>query len=420
MDGRDVVTFSNGARIVFDPMPGLRTAGVGVFLGAGARREPDDRCGLAHFLEHMAFKGASGLSAQAIAEAVEARGGVINAATGYEMTNYFVRCLSADAPEMLDLALSMVFAPDHPEEEIEREKGVVLQEMGEALDQPDDLVFELIQKASYAGHPLGRPILGHKDTLKAIRRRDLIDFADTNYAPHSTVIAVAGAFDRAAMLEIAETWTGSRPGRAAPSDVPPAPAHSVLEAEVRTLEQCHLVMARRTVSAVSPDRFAVRIFAEILGGGMASRLFQELREARGLAYTIDASCDQHSDCGRVSVYAGCDGRDAGELVRLTDAIWNDLASQGPTPAELARAKAVAAAQFAMAAEAPSARASTAAYELLTFNRTISVEETLAQIHAVTADDVRRAGQQMLREARLASAVGPAEGRAAAEAFVASG
>lgn len=419
MDSREVITFNNGARVVFDAMPRLRTAAVGVFLGAGARHEADAHSGLAHFLEHMAFKGAAGLSAQQIAETVEARGGVINAATGYEMTNYFVRCLTPDAPDMLDLALSMVFAPDHPEGEIEREKGVVLQEMGEALDQPDDLVFELIQKACYPGHPLGRPILGEKDTLKAIQRRDLIGFAEDNYSPRRTVISVAGAFDRDAIIARAERWLGSRDDRPSVASVAPLESKPDVQGEVRKLEQCHLVMARRTSSATSPSRFASRIFAEILGGGMASRLFQEVREARGLAYTIDAACDQHSDCGRVSVYAGCDAGDAADVVKLTDEIWKDLASKGPTQAELDRAKAIAAAQFAMAAEAPAARAGSAAYELLTFDRTISVEETLGHIAAVTTEDVRQAGLQMLAGAPLASAVGPKAGLAAAEAFVSS-
>jgi len=418
-DAREVVTLNNGARVVFDPMPGLRTAAVGVFLSAGARHESDAHSGLAHFLEHMAFKGASGLSAQQIAEAVEARGGVINAATGYEMTNYFVRCLTPDAPDMLDLALSMVFAPDHPEGEIEREKGVVLQEMGEALDQPDDLVFELIQQACYAGHPLGRAILGEKDTLKALTRGDLIDFAQQNYSPRRTVVSVAGAFDRGEILARAERWLGGRPDLPTPASEAPATAVSGVRGEVRKLEQCHIVLARPTISAKAPTRFAARIFAEVLGGGMASRLFQQVREARGLAYTIDAACEQHSDAGRVSVYAGCDPGDAADVAKLTADIWADLANAGPTQAELDRAKAIAAAQFAMAAEAPAARAGSAAYELLTFERTVTVEETLRHIAAVTIEDVSQVGRDMMAGPALASAVGPKAGLAAAEAFVSS-
>ncbi len=415
-DAREVIQLPNGARIVFDTMPNLRTSAVGVFLAAGARHESDERNGLAHFLEHMAFKSAAGRNAREIAEAVEARGGVMNASTGYELTNYFVRCLSPDAPEMLDVALSLAFGPDHPLDEIEREKGVVRQEIGEAADQPDDLVFELAQVASYPGHALGRPILGTEQTLDTIRRDDLVGFA-ANYSPQRTVVSVAGAFDRDAVLSVVNRWLAARKGEPAPASTAPALGATALRVEQRKLEQSHLVLARRTVSATSPDRFAARIFAEIFGGGMASRLFQDVREARGLAYTIDASCDQHSDCGRISVYAGSDPKDAAEVVKITSDIWGDMATAGPTESELARAKAVAAAQFAMSAEAPAARAGSAAYELLTFNRLVSVEEVLGHIDNVTIADVRRVAAETLSNPGIASAVGPKAGLAAAEAFV---
>ncbi|MEQ1609461.1 MAG: pitrilysin family protein [Hyphomonadaceae bacterium] len=416
-DVREVITLPNGARVVFDAMPNLRTSAVGVFLAAGARHESDERNGLAHFLEHMAFKSANGLSAREIAEAVEARGGVMNASTGYELTNYFVRCLAPDAPDMLDVALALAFGPDHPPEEIEREKGVVRQEIGEAADQPDDLVFELAQMASYPDHPLGRPILGTEQTLDTIGRDDLVGFGLRNYSPQRTVVSVAGRFDRDAVLGVVNRWLASRNGDPAPKAIAPADGAAALRTETRKLEQSHIVLARRTVSATSPDRFAARIFAEIFGGGMASRLFQDVREARGLAYTIDASCDQHSDCGRISVYAGCDAKDAAEVVRITQDIWADLAIAGPTEVELARAKAIAAAQFAMSAEAPAARAGSAAYELLTFDRLVSVEEVLGYIDAVTIADVRGVAAKSLSNPGIASAVGPKAGLAAAEAFV---
>jgi predicted Zn-dependent peptidase len=398
-------------------MPGLSTAAVGVFLGAGARYESADRNGLAHFLEHMAFKGAAGRSAREIAETVEARGATMNAATDYERTSYFVRCLAADAPAMLDVAMSLVFAPDHALEEIEREKGVVLQEIGEAADQPDDLVFELAQAASFPDHALGRPVLGVEATLRSIGRDDLTTFAESNYTPRRTVISVAGAFDRGAIEEVVQRWVGQRSGVLSSNHPPPGLAAPGLRTESRRLEQCHLVLARPTVSAMSDDRFAARIFAEIFGGGMASRLFQEIREARGLAYTIDASCDQYSDAGRISVYAGCASSDARQVASLTAGIWSDLAASGPTEAELSRAKAIAAAQFAMAAEAPAMRAGSAAYELLTFDRLISVGDVLKRIDAVTVADVARIARGSLAQPPIAAAVGPKAGLAAAEAFV---
>ena len=417
MDNRDVITLPNGARIVFDAMPGLRTASVGVYLGAGARHEPAERNGLAHFLEHMAFKGAAGCTAREIAEAVEARGASMNAATDYERTSYFVRCLSADAPQMLDVALSLVFAPDLPPEEIEREKFVVLQEIGEAADQPDDLVMELAQTASFPDHALGRPILGVEATLQSITREDLIWFAAASYVPRRTVVSVAGSFDRAAIEAVARRWLEPRAALAAQSMLAPVQPKPHAATVSRKLEQTHLVLAHPGPSALSHDRFAARIFAEIFGGGMASRLFQDVRESRGLAYTIDASAEQYSDAGRISVFAGCAPGDALEVGQITRDIWADIAAKGPTEAEMSRARAVAAAGYAMAAEAPSARAGSAAYELLAFDRLIAIEDVLRQIDSVTIADVSRIAAQSLAGPPIAAAVGPKAGLAAAEAFV---
>lgn len=415
---REVVTLGNGARIVFDPMPHLGSAAVGVWVGAGARHEPAERNGLAHFLEHMAFKGAKGRDARGIADAVEARGAALNASTEYERTGYYVRCLASDAPGMLDIALSLVLAPDHPEGEIERERGVVLQEIGEAADQPDDLVFELAQAACFAGHALGRPILGTAQTLANVGRDDLFGFAQLNYAPGRTVVAVSGSYDRAAVEAVARGWLEGRKAFAQAQTPAPAFEASSARTATRKLEQCHLVMVRGGPGAASPDRFAARAFAEIFGGGMASRLFQDVREARGLAYSIDASCDQYTDVGRVSVYAGCAPRDAAEVVRITSGIWNDLAANGPTAAELDRAKAVMKAGFVMAIEAPASRAGSAAYELLTFDRLIENEEVLGNIDAVTSDDVRRMAANAVNGPSVAAAVGPKAGLAAAEQFAA--
>jgi predicted Zn-dependent peptidase len=412
---RDVITLPNGARIVFDAMPHLATASVGVWLGAGARHESDDRNGLAHFLEHMAFKAAGGRNARELAEHVEARGAVMNATTDYERTNYFVRCLAEDAPDMLDIALSLPFAPEHPPEEIPREKGVVLQEIGEAADQPDDLVFDLAQSASFPGHPLGRAILGVEKTLKKVTRDDLFGFAAANYGPSRTVVSVAGAFDRSAVESVARRWLEDR--KAAASAVGAAPtSQSGAKTASRDLEQLHLVMARPGPNATAANRFAARIFAEIFGGGMASRLFQQVREDRGLAYSIDASCEQYSDAGRISVYAGCAPEDAAEIARITHAIWGELAASGPTAAELARAKAVMKASFAMAAEGPAARAGSAAYELLAFGRLVNIDEVLSLIEAVSIADVATIAADAMAAPAVAAAVGPKSGLGASEIF----
>ncbi len=376
-----------------------------------------NRNGLAHFLEHMAFKSAGGRNALQIAEDVEARGAVMNAATEYERTSYTVRCLRDDAPDMLGIALSLVFAPDHPKGEISREKNVVLQEIGESADQPDDLVFELSQTANYGNHPLGRPVLGTAETLDGIIRDDLFEFAATNYTPARTVISIAGAYEMSAVEDIARKWLSVRAAQTAPLIEPAKPPAKTALVEVRDIEQCHLVLSRPAPAATSDNRFAARLFSEIFGGGMASRLFQKVREERGLAYSIDSACDQYSDAGRLNVYAGCAPEDAMEVVRITAGIWNDLATAGPTEAELARAKAVMKAHFAMSAEAPAMRAGSAAYELLAFNRLVGIEEILDRIGAVARSDVQRIAAEAVAGPASAAAVGPRTGVGAAEAFL---
>jgi predicted Zn-dependent peptidase len=231
------------------------------------------------------------------------------------------------------------------------------------------------------------------------------------------VVSVAGAFDRAAIEAVSRKWLEQRPAQTARSAVAPGQAKARAATVSRKLEQTHLVLAHPGPHALSDDRFAARFFAEIFGGGMASRLFQDVRESRGLAYTIDASAEQYSDAGRISVFAGCAPGDAAEVVAVTRGIWADLASKGPTDAEMSRARAVAAASNAMAAEAPAARAGGAAYELLAFDRLIAIEDVLRRIDSVTSADVARIARAALSAPPIAAAVGPKAGLAAAEAFV---
>ncbi|MEM6625910.1 MAG: pitrilysin family protein [Pseudomonadota bacterium] len=412
---RSLKTLPNGARIVMDPMPSVATAAVGVWIGAGARHEPAKLNGLAHFLEHMAFKGAGGRDARQIAERVEARGAVMNAATDYERTGYFVRCLKADAADMLSVALDLALDADLPEGEMERERNVVLQEIGEAADQPDDLVFELAQTKAYPDHALGRPILGERATLNAVTRDDLAGFVRSNYQAPRVVVSVAGAFDANEIEDLASVRLSVLGSDAGEKETPPAFGAGVAT-RARDLEQTHLVLSRPAPSALSEGRFAARAFAEIFGGGMASRLFQEVRETRGLAYAVDAYYETYSDAGRLNVYAGCAPEDAEDVVGLTSDIWADLAANGPSDQELERAKATLAAQFAMAAEAPAARAGSAAYEALTHGRLVSLEETLSRIDDISVSDVTQAAANALSGGAVAASVGPKLGLDAAGRF----
>lgn len=414
-DNRELVTFPNGARLVLDPMPHLQTASVGVWIDAGARDETMHNNGIAHLLEHMAFKGAGGFGARELVERVEDRGGVMNASTGYERTGFYVRCLAEDASDMLGISAGLALDQQLPEDELEREKGVVIQEIGEASDQAEDLVFELAQAASWPDHALGRSVLGTEESLKDISCQQLAGFVANHYVANRIVMSVAGGFDRDAILAQADKWleplsAGKTPDRSMPS------AGNGAVVQERDTEQAHLVLSFPAPDSKTENRFAARLFEEIFGGGMSSRLYQEVREKRGLAYTIDAEFDSYSDTGRFNVYCGCDPADTMEVQKIVRDLWLEFASKGPTQAELNRAIAVQKAQFAMSSEGPAARASSGSYELFTFDRLINLSEALKMIDTVSLNDVKQCVENSVSGMPTASCVGPATSLDAAHFF----
>lgn len=411
----ELVRLPNGLRVALDPMPGLATAAVGVWQRVGARWENAEQNGVAHLFEHMAFKGAGERDARRFAEAIENVGGVMNAATSYERTAYFARVLAENAPFALEMIADVLFAPHWAPGDLEKEKGVVAQERGEAFDDPDDRVFELHQAALYPDQPLGRPILGEEETLRDLTVADLAAFREAHLSPERVVISVAGAFDRNAMLDaIANRFGGLE--RKPEVRMKAAHAHVGAVDETRALEQTHLVFSWPSPAAGADQMFAARLLAEIFGGGMASRLFQEVRENRGLVYAIDAFLDTYEDDGRLCVYAGCadeNARDVAEIVRDQLAA---LAEHGPTNAELHRAKAVAGSQLAMGMEAPAARAEVHAARVFLRDRLIPMSEFKAKLDAITADEVRAIAQAALAGPGCVAAIGPKAGHGAIGAF----
>jgi predicted Zn-dependent peptidase len=407
---------TNGVRVIADPMPGLESLALSVVIRGGARWETPETAGWAHMLEHMVFKGAGGRSARDIVEAIEEEGGQINAATGQERTSYQVRCLKGGLPLAMAVIADLVRRPTLDEAELEREKDVIAQEIAEAADQPDDLVFDLALKAVYGDHPLGRPILGRVESLAPARRTTLSAFHQALYAPDRLVVSAAGAIDEDELLRLAEALFADMPTRAGPL-APTAPAFLGQHArERRKLEQAHLVMMLPGVDRRHPDLYAQGAFVEILGGGMSSRLFQEAREARGLAYAIDAYEDAYDDAGIVGVYAGVGADKAVETARLSAEILKALA-QDATPGELGRAKAQVRAGYFMRREQPLARAEQNAAQVLFFDRTLPPTEVASHIDGVDLEDLRRVGERMVSGARSATAVlGPAPAQDAGRAF----
>jgi len=405
----------NGVRVALDPMPGLGTAALGVWQRVGARWERPEHNGVAHLFEHMAFKGAGARDARQFAEAAENVGAMLNAGTSYERTSYYARILAGQAPFALELIADILFAPHWSPEDLEKEKGVVAQERGEAFDIPDDQLFELHQAALYPDQPLGRPILGEEATLANVSVETLAAFRDAHLSPERVVIAIAGAFDRSAFLDAVEHRFGGLQPKPAQDRLPARPAPGRI-AEARKLEQTHLAFSWAAPPAGADAQFAARLMSEIFGGGMSSRLFQEVRETRGLVYAVESFLDSFEDDGRLIVYAGCSSENAGAVAEIVTEQLASLAASGPSAAELQRAKAISAAQLLMGAEAPSARAEARASQVLLRDRLMPFEDVAARIEAVTVEEIQTQARLALAGPACAAVIGPKAGHGALRAF----
>jgi len=396
-------TLGNGVRIICDPMPGLETLALSVVAGRGAASEDVARSGWSHLLEHMVFKGAGKRSARDIVEVIESQGGNINAATGYERTSFQVRALAGGLPLGMEVLADLVLRPTLDGEDLAREKGVVAQEIAEAADTPDDLVFELAQAAAFAGQPHGRPVLGTVKSLKPADPVSLEAWRAALYAPDRLVISAAGAVDEDELLALAEAAFGDQPPTEG-ADAPQAPEFRAGHAaKTRKLEQAHLVLLSPAFGAKDDDYFALRLFVEMLGGGMSSRLFQEAREKLGLAYAVDAWSDTYADAGMMGIYAGCAAADAAPLARVCAREVLAL-TRGPGDAELARAKAQLKAHLFMSREQPLNRAETSAGQALLFGHLYAPGDMARAIDAISPGDITRVGQRLLSPGLTAGSV----------------
>jgi predicted Zn-dependent peptidase len=414
-----VHTLGNGVRVVCDPMPGLQTVALSVVAGRGARGEDESRSGWSHLLEHMVFKGAGGRSAREIVEVIEAQGGNINAATGYERTSFQIRALAGGLDLGSAVIADLVQRPTLNEGDLTREKQVVAQEIAEAADAPDDLVFELAQTAAYEGQPLGRPILGTPQSIGTATPQSLSAWRASLYGPDTLVVSAAGAVDEDDLLRLAERDFGQSGDVAQPNAQEPAHFVGGQRPVAKKLEQANLVLLLPAVGVMDKAYFALRLLAEILGGGMASRLFQEAREKRGLAYAIDAYSETYADTGLLGVFAGCAAADAAELARVAAGeIAGMLKPVGE--AELARAKAQLKGAMFMGREGALARAEQAAGQVLLFDRTLAPAEVAAEVDAVTPADLVALTERILSHKRTAMAVlGPKAALKAGPAFEAA-
>ena len=393
-------TLPNGFRIVTEHMPGLMSASIGIWVQAGGRHERPEQNGIAHFLEHMAFKGTKTRSPLQIAEEIEDVGGYINAYTSKDMTAYYARVLSADVGLALDVISDIVLNPVFDPREIETERNVILQEIGQTLDTPDDIIFDWLQEVSYPDQPFGRTILGPAKRVGAFSQQDLINFVAQHYGPNQMILSAAGGVDHDDILTKAIELFGHLP-RHEPFQMLGADFLGGEKRKVKKLEQAHFTLSFEAPSYRAPDVYAAQIYGMALGGGMSSRLFQKVREENGLCYTIFAQSGAYEDTGQITIYAGTSSEEIASLAQLT---VEELkrAPQDMSSAEVERARVQLKAGLLMGLESPSSRAERLARLLAIYDRVPSLDEAIAKIDAVTCQDVREfaANMNMARSAMV--------------------
>ena len=394
-------TLPNGFRIVTEAMPGLQSASVGLWVEAGGRHETAEQNGIAHFLEHMAFKGTRRRSALRIAEEIEDVGGYINAYTSREMTAYYARVLSGDVLMALDVIADIVLNPLFRKADIETERHVILQEIGQALDTPDDIIFDWLHEVSYPDQSFGRTILGPEERVASFRKADFEGFTGTHYGPDQMILSAAGGVDHDAIVAAAERiFGGLKPVGKAGIDA--ARFVGGERREVKDLEQVHFALSFEGPSYRDDKVYTAQVYSMAMGGGMSSRLFQKIREDRGLCYSIYAQSAAYEDTGQITIYAGTSEAEIGELTKLTvDELKRAADDMGE--AEVARARAQLRAGLLMGLESPSSRAERNARLLSIWGRVPDVSEAVAKIDAVDTAAVRRYAAEM-SSARAALAI----------------
>src|SRR5215475_7988372 len=412
----EITRLESGLTIVTDTMPHLETAALGVWAGVGGRDEKPNEHGISHLLEHMAFKGTTKRNAREIVEEIEAVGGDLNAGTSTETTAYYARVMEADVPLTLDVRSDILGKPAFVPDELEREKSVIVQEIGAAQDTPDDVVFEHLNELCFPEQPMGRSLLGTANTLKRFDRDMLRGYLSTHYRGPDMVVAAAGAVDHKRVVEEVAQKFASFDATPAPKPAPAMFGKGGSRVVHRDLEQAHLTLALEGVPQTDLSLFSLQAFTNAIGGGMSSRLFQEVREKRGLCYSIYAFHAPYTDTGFFGLYTGTDPADAPEMMEVVvDVVTETVESL--TESEVARAKAQMKAGLLMALESCSSRAEQLARHILAYGRPQTLQEMVAKIDAVSVESTRNAARALLARSRPAVvALGSGRGLDSAVAF----
>ncbi len=401
-----VTRLENGLTVVTETMDRVETVSIGAYVATGTRNETEAENGASHFLEHMAFKGTHTRTAAEIAEAIEDVGGHINAYTAREQTAYYVKLLKEDlalgADIIGDILTNSTFAP----EELERERGVILQEIGQANDTPDDIIFDHFQLTAYPDQPMGRPVLGAEANIRAMARDQLTGYMHRHYAAGNTVIAAAGNLQHDTVVALARQHFAGLPS-AMPGPFAAGSYAGGEFREERELDQVHIVLGFPGVSYADPEYYPALLLSTLLGGGMSSRLFQEIREKRGLVYSIYSFAAPFLDSGLFGLYAGTGEDEAKELMPVTLEALRDV-QHTVTETELARARAQVKASLLMSLESSGSRCEQLARQMQVFGRVVPTAETVAKLQAVTVDSVQRVACRIFRGTPTLAAMGPAD------------
>ena len=400
-----VTRLPSGLTVVTERMDRVETVSLGAYVASGTRHELAEENGASHFLEHMAFKGTERRNATEIAEEIEAVGGHINAYTAREQTAFYVKLLKEDMALGADIIGDILSHSSFDPGELERERGVILQEIGQANDTPDDIIFDHFQETAFPSQPMGRPVLGTEPRIRGMKRDVLMAYMRRHYASANTVVAGAGNLEHDRFLELVQKHFSDLPAEAPPVALPGVYKGGEFR-EARDLDQVHIVLGFPSVAYGDPDYYPAMLLSTLLGGGMSSRLFQEVREKRGLVYSVYSFTAPYVDGGLFGIYAGTGESEAAELMPVTLDELHKVQT-GVTEAELARARAQVKASLLMSLESTGSRCEQLARQIQVFGRVIPTAETVGKIEAVTIDEVQRTAARIFRAAPTLAAMGPA-------------
>ena len=385
----------NGLVLITEAMPYVRSASVGIWIRSGSRHEPPDFNGISHFIEHMVFKGTERRSAEEIARSVDSVGGMLDAFTAKEMVCFNAKVLDEHLPIAFDVLSDMILRPRFAEEDIAKEKQVVLEELKMDQDNPDYLVHEIFTQSFWRGHPLGQPILGTRETVKRFSRDATLSCFRECFVPNNMVITAAGHLGHGRLMElVAREFADLPAGPGTAPHTPPRPHARITTRTKRELEQVHICLGVPSYPVAHERRFAAALLNNILGGGMSSRLFQNIREKQGLAYAVFSEISPYSDAGVLSIYAGTALETAGQVIGSMTEEFRNLKQQPVSEEELRRAKDHLKGSLMLSLESTSARMSNLARQEMYFGRFFTMDELLASIEAVTRDAVQQIAQEM--------------------------